>query len=148
MTFSRDMHVSGDATQRPPTPGYQFRGNQRKRERRSPVPPVFRIMTSPRLRAFSIDMSDCDPLFRSSCCGISCTVHASLICPRRASDLLGAERCDPQPSRALRCHVADAPRRVDGAVSLMTQTSHLVRPSKNVENTPKIELFTMSFSAS
>lgn len=30
----------------------------------------------------------------------------------------------------------------------VTQTSHLVRPSKNVENTPKIELFTMSFSAS
>ena len=30
----------------------------------------------------------------------------------------------------------------------LTQTSHLVRPSKNVENTPKIELFTMSFSAS
>ena len=29
-----------------------------------------------------------------------------------------------------------------------TQTSHLVRPSKNVENTPKIELSTMSFSAS
>ena len=28
-------------------PGYQFRGNQRKRGRRSPVPLVFRIMTSP-----------------------------------------------------------------------------------------------------
>jgi hypothetical protein len=45
--FSHDMYVSGDATQRPLTPGYQFRGNQRKRERRSPVPLVFRIMTSP-----------------------------------------------------------------------------------------------------
>ena len=33
--------------------------------------------------------------------------------PRRASGLLGAERCDPQPSQALRCHVADTPRRVD-----------------------------------
>ena len=32
--------------------------------------------------------------------------------------------------------------------NMVTQTSHLVRPSKNVENTPKIELFTMSFSAS
>ena len=31
---------------------------------------------------------------------------------------------------------------------VVTQTSHLVRPSKNVENTPKIELSTMSFSAS
>ena len=31
VTFSRDMYVSGDATQRPPTPGHQFRGNQRKR---------------------------------------------------------------------------------------------------------------------
>ena len=45
--LSHDMYVSGDATQRPMTPGYQFRGNQRKRERRSPVPLVFRIMTSP-----------------------------------------------------------------------------------------------------
>ena len=45
--LSHDMYVSGDATQRPLTPGYQFRGNQRKRERRSPVPLVFRIMTSP-----------------------------------------------------------------------------------------------------
>ena len=52
VTFSRDMYVSGDATQRPPTPGYQFRGNQRKRERRSPVPLVFRIMTSPRPSCF------------------------------------------------------------------------------------------------
>ena len=34
------------------------------------------------------------------------------------------------------------------AETTITQTSHLVRPSKNVENTPKIELSTMSFSAS
>ena len=33
-------------------------------------------------------------------------------------------------------------------IIVITQTSHLVRPSKNVENTPKIELSTMSFSAS
>ena len=33
-------------------------------------------------------------------------------------------------------------------IDMITQTSHLVRPSKNVENTPKIELSTMSFSAS
>jgi hypothetical protein len=50
--LSHDMYVSGDATQRPLTPGYQFRGNQRKRERRSPVPLVFRIMTSPRPSCF------------------------------------------------------------------------------------------------
>ena len=31
------------------TPGYQFRGNQRKRERRSPVPLALEIMTSPAL---------------------------------------------------------------------------------------------------
>ena len=45
--FSHDMYVSGNAAQRPPTPGYQFCENQRKRGRRSPVPLVFRIMTSP-----------------------------------------------------------------------------------------------------
>lgn len=45
--LSHDMYVSGDATQRPLTPGYQFRGNQRKRERRSPVETPFRIITSP-----------------------------------------------------------------------------------------------------
>ncbi len=36
---------------------------------------------------------------------------------------------------------------LSGILLIITQTSHLVRPSKNVENTPKIELFTMSFSA-
>jgi hypothetical protein len=35
--FSRDMYVSGDAAQRPPTPGYQFRGRTHGRGRRSPV---------------------------------------------------------------------------------------------------------------
>ena len=45
--FSHDMYVSGNAAQRSPTPGYQFCGNQRKRGRRSSVPLVFRIMTSP-----------------------------------------------------------------------------------------------------
>ena len=47
--LSHDMYVSGDATQRPLTPGYQFRGNQRKRGRRSPVPLALEIMTSPAL---------------------------------------------------------------------------------------------------
>ena len=45
--FSHDMYVSGDAAQRPPTPGYQFRGNQRKRERRSSAETSFSILTSP-----------------------------------------------------------------------------------------------------
>ena len=36
-----------DAFQRPPTPGYQFRGNQRKRERRSSAETSFSILTSP-----------------------------------------------------------------------------------------------------
>lgn len=53
---------------------------------------------------------------------------ASSICPRRGSDLLGAERCGPQPSRALQCHVASTPRRVDGAVitscSLVSIVNH------------------------
>ena len=53
---------------------------------------------------------------RSSYRGTSYTAPASLICPRRASDLLGAERCDPQPSRVKRCHAAGTPRRVDEAV--------------------------------
>ena len=70
----------------------------------------------PRLHAFSIDTSDCCPLFRSSCRGTSYTAPASSTCPRRASDLLGAERCDPQPSQALRCHAADTPHRADEAV--------------------------------
>lgn len=48
-TFSRDMYVSGDATQRPLTPGYQFRGQMHGRERRSPVPLALEIMTSPAL---------------------------------------------------------------------------------------------------
>ena len=45
--FSHDMYVSGNAAQRPPTPGYQFCENQRKRGRRSPVETPFRIITSP-----------------------------------------------------------------------------------------------------
>jgi hypothetical protein len=55
--FSHDMYVSGNAAQRPPTPGYQFCENQRKRGRRSPVPLVFRIMTSPRLSRYSAQLS-------------------------------------------------------------------------------------------
>ena len=46
-TFSLDMYVSGDATQRPPTPGYQFRGNQRKRGRRSLSLTLVEIFPSP-----------------------------------------------------------------------------------------------------
>jgi hypothetical protein len=45
--LSHDMYVSGDATQRPLTPGYQFRGNQRKRERRSLRLEHVEIFTSP-----------------------------------------------------------------------------------------------------
>ena len=45
-------------------------------------------------------------------------------------------------------HAGNFFTKIGGTFSLITQTSHLVRPSKNVENTPKIELSTMSFSAS
>lgn len=45
----------------------------------------------PRLHAFSIDTSDCCPLFRSFYRGTSYTAPASSTCPRRASGLLGAE---------------------------------------------------------
>ena len=76
----------------------------------------FRDYDLPRPHAFSTDTSDYCPLFRSFCRGTSYTAPASLICPRRASDLLGAERCDPQPSRVKRCHAAGTPRRVDEAV--------------------------------
>ena len=53
---------------------------------------------------------------RFFCRGISCRAPASLICPRRASNHHGAERCGPQPLRVLRCHVAGIPDRVDEAV--------------------------------
>lgn len=89
--FSHDMYVSGNAAQRPPTPGYQFCENQRKRGRRSPVETPFRIITSPAPHVFSTDTSDCCPLFRSSYRGTSYTAPASSTCPRRASGLLGAE---------------------------------------------------------
>ena len=68
------------------------------------------------LMPFNTDTSDCCPLSLSSCRGISCKVPASSICPRRASGLLGVERCGPQPSQALRCHVAGTPRKEGEAV--------------------------------
>jgi hypothetical protein len=65
--------------------------------------------------SFSTDTSGCYPLSSSSCHGISCTAPASSICPRRASGLLGAVRCDPQPLPELQYLASGTPHRVDGA---------------------------------
>jgi hypothetical protein len=114
--FSHDMYVSGNATQRPPTPGYQFRGNQRKRGRRSPVPLDLEIMTSPASPRISNDTSVFHPDCVSSCRGTSCRAPASSICPRRVSGLHGAERCDPQPLPEWQCRVACIPHTEGGAL--------------------------------
>ena len=55
--LSHDMYVSGDATQRPLTPGYQFRGNQRKRGRRFPRGAILAILTAPTFAA-NISLSE------------------------------------------------------------------------------------------
>ena len=77
----------------------------------------------------SNDTSGCYPLSSSSCHGISCTAPASSICPRRASGLLGAERCGPRPLPEQRCYDTGNPDTADGAAGIScspVSTSHCI----------------------
>lgn len=73
------------------------------------------IFTSPASLQISSDTSVSHPDFSSSCRDTSCKAPASCSCPRRASGLLDAERCDPQRLPALRCLSLGTPDKEGGA---------------------------------
>ena len=61
--------------------------------------------------------------------GTSCTAPASCSDPRRASGLLGAERCGPRPLPEQRCLSSGIPDRVDGVAGTScspVSTSHCI----------------------
>ena len=96
-------------------PGYQFRGFQRKRGRRSLGPLALEIFTSPASLKISSDTLVSRPDFSSSCRDTSCRVPASWNDPRTALHHLDAEQCDPRPLPVLQCLSSDTPDKAGGA---------------------------------